>query len=182
MSNVLALGATYEYSDYSTIDNCVIDGSYYDPWYGDVYDSSSSDDTMNSHTKSTLKGVHTLKLGAELKVLPTLALRAGYNYLSAVFDEFGFRDGSIESPGVGYATSTNYTNWKATNRFTCGLGFQASKNFSVDLAYQYSQTDGDFYPFMSYDGDTNPANNCVVNATQVSHKRHQLMATLTYRF
>ena len=79
-------------------------------------------------------------------------------------------------------TSTNYINWKATNRFTCGLGFQASKNFSVDLAYQYSQTDGDFYPFMSYDGDTNPANNCVVNATQVSHKRHQLMATLTYRF
>ena len=182
VSNVLALGATYEYSDYSTIDNRVIDGSYYDPWYGDVYDSSSSDDAMNSHTKSTLKGVHTLKLGAELKVLPTLALRAGYNYLSAVFDEFGFRDGSIESPGVGYATSTNYTNWKATNRFTCGLGFQASKNFSVDLAYQYSQTDGDFYPFMSYDGDTNPANNCVVNATQVSHKRHQLMATLTYRF
>ena len=79
VGSYLALGATYEYSDYGSIDNRVIDGTYYDPWYGDAYDTSSSDDVMNAHTERTLKGVHTLKLGAEFKPLPTLALRAGYN-------------------------------------------------------------------------------------------------------
>ena len=98
VGNYLALGATYEYSDYGSIDNRVIDGTFYDPWYGDAYDTSSSDDVMNAHTERTLKGVHTLKLGAEFKPLPTLALRAGYNWVSAVFDENGFRDGSLESP------------------------------------------------------------------------------------
>lgn len=182
VGSYLALGATYEYSDYGSIDNRVIDGTYYDPWYGDAYDTSSSDDVMNAHTERTLKGVHTLKLGAEFKPLPTLALRAGYNWVSAVFDENGFRDGSLESPGSGYATSTDYTNWKATNCFTLGLGFQASKNINLDLAYQYSHTNGDFYPFMSYYGDTNPENNCIVRATKVSHDRNQVMATLSYRF
>lgn len=182
VGSYLALGATYEYSDYGSIDNRVIDGTYYDPWYGDAYDTSSSDDVMNAHTERTLKGVHTLKLGAEFKPLPTLALRAGYNWVSAVFDENGFRDGSLESPGSGYATSTDYTNWKATNRFTLGLGFQASKKINLDLAYQYSHTNGDFYPFMSYYGDTNPENNCIVKATKVSHDRNQVMATLSYRF
>ena len=182
VGSYLALGATYEYSDYGSIDNRVIDGTYYDPWYGDAYDTSSSDDVMNAHTERTLKGVHTLKLGAEFKPLPTLALRAGYNWVSAVFDENGFRDGSLESPGSGYATSTDYTNWKATNRFTLGLGFQANKNINLDLAYQYSHTNGDFYPFMSYYGDTNPDNNCIVRATKVSHNRNQVMATLSYRF
>lgn len=182
VGSYLALGATYEYSDYGSIDNRVIDGTYYDPWYGDAYDTSSSDDVMNAHTERTIKGVHTLKLGAEFKPLPTLALRAGYNWVSAVFDENGFRDGSLESPGSGYATSTDYTNWKATNRFTLGLGFQASKNINLDMAYQYSHTNGDFYPFMSYYGDTNPDNNCIVRATKVSHDRNQVMATLSYRF
>lgn len=62
VGSYLALGATYEYSDYGSIDNRVIDGTYYDPWYGDAYDTSSSDDVMNAHTERTLKGVHTLKL------------------------------------------------------------------------------------------------------------------------
>lgn len=181
VGNYLALGATYEYSDYSTIDNRTIDGTYYDPWDGTSYDSSSSDDIMNHHTESTLKGVHTLKLGAELKPLPTLAIRLGYNWISSVFENDGFRDGSLESPGVGYATSTDYTNWKATNRFTLGLGFQASRNVNLDLAYQYSHTNGDFYPFMSY-YDSSSANSCAVNAAKVSNNRNQIMATLSYRF
>lgn len=178
----LALGATYEYSDYSTIDNRTIDGTYYDPWDGTSYDSSSSDDVMNSHTESTLKGVHTLKLGAEYKPLPTLAIRLGYNWISSVFEKDGFRNGALESPGVGYATSTDYTNWKATNRFTLGVGFQASSNVNLDIAYQYSHTNGDFYPFMSYYDSSSSANSCVVNAAKVTNNRNQIMATLSYRF
>ena len=144
---MVAIGATYEYADYSRIDNRINDGGGYDDW-GYYYDNSSSDDAMNSNTKRVLKGVSTLKLGAEVKVMPQLSVRAGYNYVSPMFNQGGYRDGSIESPGSFYATSTDYTNWKSTNRWTCGVGYTAGK-FFADLAYQYTQTNGDFYPFMS---------------------------------
>ena len=155
VGNFLALGATYEYSDYSTIDN---------------------------------RGVHTLKLGLEVKPMPQFAIRAGYNFVSAVFDKDAFRDGSLPSPGVAYATSTNYTNWKSTNRFTLGAGY-VGKHFTVDLAYQYSATNGDFYPFMQHyeyvvpnkpDSEYNLVSD--VSATKVSNYRHQLLLTLGYKF
>jgi hypothetical protein len=88
--------------------------------------------------------------------------------------------------GVNMATSTDYTNWKAINRFTLGLGFNYKKMF-LDLAYQYSTQDGDFYPFMSSknfgakEGFT-PAISNEVSATKVSNNRHQLLMTLGYKF
>ena len=178
----LALGATYEYADYGSIDNRVNDGGYYDPWDGGYYENTYSDDGMNNHTSATLKGVSTLKLGLEYKPLENCAIRLGYNYVSPMFDKNGYRDGSISSPGNAYATSTDYTNWKSTNRVTCGFGYNIKK-FFVDLAYQYSQTNGDFYPFMSYYADTNnAADNNVADGTKVSNKRHQLLLTLGYKF
>jgi hypothetical protein len=178
----LALGATYEYADYGTIDNRVNDGGYYDFWDGGYYENSYSDGGMNDHTEATLKGVSTLKLGVEYKPLEDWAIRLGYNYLSPMFDKNGFRDGSISSPGSAYATSTDYTNWKSTNRITCGFGYTA-KHFFMDLAYQYSQTDGDFYPFMSYyPTSASSEDSNIADAVSVSNKRHQLLLTLGYRF
>ncbi len=181
VSNCLALGATYEYADYGTIDNRINDGGgHYDYW-GTYYDESSSDRAMNRHTKNALKGVSTLKLGLEYKPLPDFSIRMGYNYVSPMFRMEAFRDGSIESPGSFYATSTDYTNWKQTNRVTVGFGYQVKK-FFIDLAYQYSQTDGEFSPFMNYLDDTNSEKDCVANAVKVSNKRNQLLLTLGYRF
>lgn len=180
VANSLALGVTYEYADYGCIDNRINDGGYYNDW-GYYYEESSSDHSMNDNTKSTLKGVSTLKFGLEYKPLPELSIRLGYNYVSPMFSKQGFRDGSLQSPGVAYATSTDYTNWTATNRVTAGFGYQFKKWF-VDLAYQYSQTNGDFYPFMSYISDSSSADNCIANGTKVSNKRNQLLLTLGYRF
>ncbi len=178
----LALGLTYEYADYSKIDNRVKDGDYYDYWDGSYYSSSYSDDDMNRHTESTLKAVSTLKIGAEYKVTDQLALRLGYNYLSPMFSTGGYRDGFISSPGSAYATSTDYTNWSSTNRVTGGLGYNVNK-FFVDLAYQYSQTDGDFYPFMSYRASSSKASDSnIADAVKVSNKRHQLLLTVGYKF
>lgn len=180
IGNYLALGLTYEYQDYGSIDNRVNDGVSYDYWGGE-YDESSSDDAMNDDTKANLKGVHTLKFGVEYKPISDFAIRLGYNYVSPQFEDNAYRDGSIQSPGVGYATSADYTNWKSTNRFTFGLGY-TYKNFFADAAYQYSHTGGDFYPFMSYTGDKNPDNDNVASATSVSFNRSQLLFTIGYRF
>lgn len=177
----LALGATYEYAWYSHMDNRVKNGGYYDYYYGDYYETSSSDEVMNRDTRLNLKGVSTLKLGLEYKPISMLALRLGYNYVSPMFKDTAFRDGSLNSNGVYSATSTDYTNWKATNRITAGLGFNY-QNFSIDVAYQYSQQDGDFYAFMPYNNEKSPELSNISPATKVSNKRHQVLLTIGYKF
>ena len=181
VGNYLALGATYEYAWYDHMDNRIKDGGYYDAWYGDYYETSSSDEYMNDHTRETLKGVSTLKLGLEYKPLSMLSIRLGYNYVSPMFEESGYRDQSIPSPGTAYATSSDYTNWKATNRFTAGVGFNF-QNWAFDVAYQYSAQKGDFYPFMSYYDSKDSSYDCVAPATEVKNNRHQVLMTLAYKF
>lgn len=194
VGNYLALGASYEYADYSRLDTRVNDGYDVDYW-GDVYEHSSSDEPMNRHTRETLKAVSTLKIGAEAKVMPNLAVRAGYNYVSPMFKKEGYKDGNIDSYGSNYSSATDYTNWEATNRYTVGVGYTLGK-MSFDLAYQYAQTNGKFHPFAdsfldyTYPGQDNNGNDVTMtesldnyaNAVKVSNKRNQLLLTLTYRF
>lgn len=174
----LALGATYEYSDYSWLDNR-IKGDGYINYYGDYVENSYSDRAMKENTKQVLRGVHTLKLGVEYKPFSSLALRAGYNLMTGAYKMDGFRDGSIDSPGTLYATSTDYTNWKSTNRVTLGVGYSAKK-FFIDLAYQLSSTSGEYYPFMAYYSDKENESN-VSHATKVDVDRNQLLLTLGFK-
>lgn len=194
VGNYLALGASYEYADYSRLDTRVNDGYDVDYW-GDVYEHSSSDEPMNRHTRETLKAVSTFKIGAEAKVMPNLAVRAGYNYVSPMFKKEGYKDGNIDSYGSNYSSATDYTNWEATNRYTVGVGYTLGK-MSFDLAYQYAQTNGKFHPFAdsyldyTYPGQDSNGNDVTMtesldnyaNAVKVSNKRNQLLLTLTYRF
>lgn len=182
IDNMLAIGVGYEYADYATIDNRYKDGGYED-WYGDWHETSSSDIVMNADTKANLKGVHTFKVGAELKADPNMAIRLGYNYVSAAYNTDAYRDLSLDTQGVYYSSTTDYTNWKDTHRITCGFGYQIGK-FNVDLAYQFSSTNGEHYPFMSYYAGANePAeNDNIADMTKVSNKRHQMLLTLGYRF
>ena len=185
VGNYLAIGATYEYADYSTCDIRINDGGTVDEW-GYYYDESHSDGVMKQSIKNSLKGVHTLKLGVEFKPEKNFAVRLGYNYLSAMYSKDGYKDGSLDSYGTYYSSTTDYTNWKDTHRITAGFGY-AFKNWNFDIAYQYSQTNGDFYPFMSYvDQPTNaervPAFDNVCNSTKVSNKRNQVLMTIGYKF
>ena len=188
IGNNLALGISYEYADYTTNDMRSIDSRYYDDWDGYYNESSSSDQEMKRNTQNTLRGVSTLKLGGEYKVDKNIALRVGYNYVSPMYKESGVRDQTLNSPGVYMASTTDYTNWKDTHRFTLGADFTFDK-FRVDVAYQYQMRDGDFYPYMnglsaSYidgNGQTQTlTNQC--QAVKVKDNRHQLLATLSYTF
>lgn len=183
VGNYLALGATYEYADYGSCDNRVIDGGYYDEYWGDYQETSSSDGVMKHHTKQTLKGVSMLKVGLEYKPIAGLNLRLGYNYLSPMYSKTGFKDGSLFSYGSYYSSATDYTNWKSTNRLTAGVGY-AYKKWNFDLACQYSSTNGDFSPFMSYYPDQNDDQSLVNDpgSAKVSQKRKQLILTVGYRF
>ncbi len=181
VANCLALGATYEYAWYNHMDNRIKDDGYYDYYYDTYYETSSSDKYMNDHTRETLRGVSTLKLGVEYKPISMLALRLGYNYVSPMFSEGGVRNQMVGSPGTKYATSSDYTNWKAVNRITAGVGFSYEKLF-VDLAYQYSTQKGEFSPYMSYYKNTVDDQDNIVGYTPVKLNRHQVLMTVGYKF
>ena len=170
----LALGAGIDYADYSASDARINDG--YD-YYGEP--DSYSDRVMRDNIDHSLKGVATVRVGAELKPDPQLAVRLGYNYVSPMYKSDGVRDMTLDSPAVMYASTADYTNWKATNRITCGIGYKTG-DVNIDLGYQYSTTNGTFYPFQpdfTFDGESN-----VSTPTSVSHKRHQVLLTLGYTF
>ena len=67
----LALGAEYEYKNYSTT-------KFY-------YSDGDKMEWQSNESKLCLKGVNTFHIGAEYKVIPQFALRAGYNYSSSAF-------------------------------------------------------------------------------------------------
>lgn len=182
LADRVALGATYEYAAYNAMQTRIKDGGTYDWYYGTYYESSHNDRVMNNHTEDALRGQHTLKLGVEAKITDHFSLRAGYNYLSALFKDLAEKNGSLKSPGTYYASSTSYVNWKDTNRFTFGLGWNVWR-FNIDLAYQYSQQNGTFYPFMNYyDGPGTSVEDNIANPTKVNNKQHQLLLTMGYKF
>ena len=181
IGRVAAIGASFDYADYGSMSTRVNTDTHYDYYWGDYAVSSEKDRLMNQHTDRTLKGVATVKVGAEVKPIPEMAIRAGYNYVSPLYDKDGFKDGTIRSNGTYYASATDFTNWKATNRFTFGVGYSLDK-LNLDLTYQYSASEGDFYPFMSYrDAEFIDYDN-VANAVKVNNKRHQLLCTIGYTF
>lgn len=187
VGNYLALGLTYEFEDHSTLDSRINDGGYYNDYYGTYYETSSADKSMNKHTRQALKGVSTLKMGAEYKPTSNLALRLGYNYISPKYNKDAQKDPTIVSPGSAYSSSTDFVNWDSTNRFTFGIGYQINK-FNVDLAYQYSMQKGTFYPFSTMNfsihdtatGNTTSYSNQAVGA-KVDNNRGQLLLTVGYR-
>ena len=90
-----------------------------------------------------------------------------------MYQKNGVKPGDIYSVGNAI-TGTAYTNWEDTYRITAGLGY-AIDDFSIDLAYQYSTTNGKFTPYYDpCDAQNTP------QTVDVSDKRHQLMLTLGY--
>lgn len=180
----LALGASYEYQKYSAADTRVIDSEYDD---GRV--ESSSDTPQNHIAHESFNGVSTLKLGVEYKPTSEMAIRLGYNYLSAPNKKSGYRNTMVASYSNSYSSTPDYTNWDATHRITAGFGYKID-GWSIDLAYVYNTTKGEFHPYQSLGAvdhdNVGPieeplsANNPTV--TPVSFKRHQVQLTLGYTF
>ena len=171
----LAFGATYEYSDYGATDARIKTGESYSWYYDSYYSNTEKDKEMNDHIKKTLRGVSTVKLGAEYKPIPMMAIRLGYNYISPMYKKDAYRGVDVWSLGNYYSSETDYVNWKETHRITAGIGFSFD-NFKVDMAYQYSTKKGQFLPFAGSDDDNLPFD------TEVKNNRQQVLLTLGYSF
>ena len=160
----LALGAEYEYQDYSSMKFKDQEG------YSDTFGYENS-------TTSMLKGVSTIRLGAEYKVIPQFALRAGYNYTSAIFNSDAYKD----LPYNSIQTDTDFANTKALSNYTVGLGYRGAM-FYADLAYKFSSYKEDFYPFINAYEDGGQLVIGSPEATKVKNTRSQVLLTLGLRF
>lgn len=160
----LALGAEYEYKDYSSM-------KFRDPeGYSEIFDFENS-------TTPMLKGVNTFRIGAEYKVIPQFALRLGYNYNSAAFQSDAFKD----LPYYSIQTDTDFANSQSNNHYTLGIGYRGSM-FYADLAYKYSTYKEEFYPFINTYQEDGKMVFATPEATKVTNTRSQVLLTLGLRF
>ncbi|RGM44572.1 MULTISPECIES: OmpP1/FadL family transporter [Bacteroides] len=165
-----ALGAEYEYQDYSSMKF-----KNPDDGYSDMFEYENS-------TTPMMKGVSTIRLGAEYKVIPQFALRAGYNYSTAIFNSDAYKDLPINS----IQTDTDFANTKTLSNYTLGIGYRGSM-FYADLAYKFSSYKEDFYPFVEMDhvienGITYRTLGALPDVTKVKNTRSQVLLTLGVRF
>jgi hypothetical protein len=167
VGSVLAFDAEYEYSDLPSSKYTLHNGG-----------ESSYFRTVNNYTKHFLKGQSTLRVGVEIKPVPLLSLRLGYNFVSSPFDKNAYRELAYD----GVYTETYFTNWKATNRFTAGIGFRFRGGY-FDLAYQLQLQKGDFYAFGNQNQDISKgAKVYLIEPTEIKNNRSQVMATLGFKF
>ena len=124
-----------------------------------------------------MKGVNTLRLGLEYKVIPQFALRAGYNYTSAIFHGDALKD----LPYYSIQTDTDWANTKALSNYTLGIGYRGSV-FYADLAYKFSTYNEDFYPFVNKYEENNATTVLTPETTKVTNTRSQVLFTLGLRF
>lgn len=164
----VALGAEYEYADYSSVKL--------------RYDDGVDMEEENDWISEDLKGVHTFRLGVEAKLIPEFSVRAGYNYSTAAFEKGAYKWLYPNDT----RTDTEYENMLARNVFTVGLGYRIGQ-FYIDAAYQYTHQKSEFYPFDSqYSWDAGVdypfTADGLLPATEVKNERNQFMMTLGYRF
>lgn len=148
----LAIGAEYEYENYSTM--------RFNYPEGDAM-------TWENDQTSMLKGVSTVRVGAEYKVIPQFAFRLGYNYSTSAFKEDAFKNLPINS----ISTDTDFANAQALSNYTIGIGYRGSLLYA-DLAYKYSTYKEKFYAF----------EDIYLNKTDVTNTRSQVLFTIGMRF
>ena len=161
----LLFGASYTFGNRG-----VISVDYERDWYNGIRMKNNptgldSDLWYNDTFRDNLKGVNILRVGAEFKPLPVLALRAGFGYCGSMLKD----DKTIlASPVIRQMTY-----------YGAGVGFVLARGVLLDVAYQYLSSDlTDYYLFYAQDntGMTESAR------YSTSINRHNVAVTLGFRF
>ena len=183
VGSVFAWDVDYEYADYSDMTQRYPKYDYSHSFGG------AADIDMNYLTNTTLKGVHTVRAGMEVRPVSPLAFRVGYNFTSASYDTKGqFDQYDLNSYARDYMTSTNYMITKPTHILSLGMGYKW-KYFYFDLAYKIRHQKADFYAFddtftSSPDfGQMNPdLKDQVLYSVPLDLTRHSITCTLGIKF
>ncbi|MDR2138524.1 MAG: outer membrane protein transport protein [Tannerella sp.] len=121
---------------------------------------------------------HTVKLGAEVKLTPQFALRAGYILQSSPMKEL-LRNGGQEVFPVG--TVSHFTVAEATNYCTAGVGYRFTPNFYMDLAYIFRIQNETLYPFSNIYAENGTAE-LKIEPSDLSINTSRMALTFGYKF
>ena len=168
----LLFGASYTFGD-----KAILSVDYERDWYNSIRTDKTpvGEDVYDGFFKQHFKGSNTVRVGAEVKPLPILALRAGYSFNGSMLKD---KDTVFSSP-VTY--QTQYA--------TAGVGLSFGYIF-VDVAYQYAaakQTDYRLFYSIDTVGESDSSGNTIYSddysglfSTRVN--RHNIIMTLGFRF
>ena len=123
------ISADYELSDYSNL-----------RYNSSAYTDRDVLDEINDEMKSSYGIAHKLRVGAEFKPIPAIAVRAGYNLSTsaekAIWD--GFEYVALDKPTLSHKASI-------------GLGFSSQKSFFADIACTRSFIPKEYFmPYADY--------------------------------
>ena len=151
----------------------ILSADYERSWYQSMRLQSSPIYGLSYTTeiKEVFKGGNTVRVGAELNLLPLVALRAGY-----IWSGNNFRDG-YESALYSHPVT------RTQSYVTAGLGWRFGTVY-LDLAYQYGMTKRTHYKtFYAVESqDTNEFGTIESRTFYTSTKRHLAVLTLGFRF
>jgi len=194
IGTVFAWDIDYEFADYVGMSMSYPDDSYYSY---DINSNAQKDVAMNRHSRETLRGTHTLRVGLEANASKNLSFRLGYNLSTSAYEKnVSFDQLQIAEYGStamrDYATNTNYMRLGNTNILTLGMGYR-TKNFYFDLAYKIRNQKGDFYAFDTSFTSNDPVyqENVASQYSDIAHSinpvsvdltRHAITCTLGFKF
>lgn len=158
----MMFGASYTLGQFA-----VVSVDYERDWYNGIRVKGSpyGRGLYDNFARENFKGSNSLRIGAEVRIIPQLALRAGYGlWASALRDKRAI----YSSPVVRRADYAG-----------AGLGLALSKVFSLDISYSWQRdryTDAmTFYYYNDYQDGAAPA-------FALSNDRHSVIATIGFKF
>lgn len=153
----------YEYADYSAMK------------LRDNNNSAFAFNTENQDINSMMQGVSTYKIGAEYRIMPNLAIRLGYNYITPATKSNAVRN----LPDNTVRTDPQYFLQGNTQNYAVGLGYHYN-NWSFDVAYVLMNQKESFYPYNDQWIYSNLADR--VNPASVTSKTNNFVMSVGFRF
>lgn len=132
---------------------------------------------LKQTVKDSYKPRHTVRIGAEVKPIPQLAIRGGYACQGSFLKD---NEAIFNEP-------LPYKNYNISG----GLGYRFNNYISLDLAYVFMKTDYSGYDLFFYDGPDNSSSGSselqgqvigYENAIESNAKKHNIIMTLGFRF
>ncbi|MDH6357698.1 hypothetical protein [Parabacteroides sp. PF5-9] len=141
----------------------------------------------NNDIKTTFGMGNTLRVGAEVKVTPQFAVRAGAAWASSSVKsdlKDGVRNGYDKNKNlvevVTVGTIPHFTLDKGTSNYTIGLGYRFTPNFYSDLACVLTTYKEDAYAFSNIAGGID--GDVLSQAASLKTKNTRVALTLGYKF
>ena len=170
----LMFGASYTFGNFA-----IVSVDYERDWYNSIrmkhlprYNELSAED-YKAEFKNNFQATNAIRVGAEIRPLPILAVRLGGGYTDSML-----KDREAYTYGINSGMPVTY----ASHYISAGLGVALSHNVSLDLAYQnVSDKLNGYQLFFSRDYESGDLMTWS-GTYETSLTRHYISMTLNFRF